>query len=78
MESLNETLVLTNAKLSKSLFKDKLVLWIEAVDIFHQRNHIKFKMNNEEHTETKSTQYIPAYILASVRYNWSYTPKKKL
>lgn len=77
-ESLNKTFVYANAQISKSVCKDKLELCLSAMDIFRQRKKVRFVMNGEGHTETVATRYIPAYVLASVRYNWSYTPKKKL
>ncbi len=78
MNALNKTLLLANASVSKSLWNDKIELRLSAKDIFHQRKHIRMKMNGEGHIETVATEYVPAYIMASVYFNWSYTPKKKL
>ena len=77
MTSLNKTLVLTDAQVSKSVCKGKLELTLSAVDIFHQRQHVRFVMGAEGHTETVAKRYVPAYVLATLRYQWSYTPKKK-
>ena len=77
MASLNKTLVLTDAQVSKSVCKGKLELTLSAVDIFHQRQHVRFVMGAEGHTETVAKRYVPAYVLATLRYQWSYTPKKK-
>lgn len=77
-QSLNKTLVLTNAHLSKSFDNDKFEIRLSAIDIFHQRKHVRLTVDGEGQIETVATQYIPAYIMASVRLNWSYAPKKKV
>ena len=76
-ESLNRTIVLADVNLSKSFLKEKLVLGMNAVDLFHQRKHISFLMNGEGHTETVAKRFVPAYVLANLRYNWSHSPKRK-
>lgn len=76
-ESLNRTIVLADVNLSKSFLKEKLALGLSAVDLFHQRKHISFQMNGEGHTETVAKRFVPAYVLATLRYNWSHSPKKK-
>ncbi len=76
--TLNKTLLITSANISKSLWNDKVELCLSANDIFHQRKHINLVINGEGHIETIATKFVPAYIMASVYFNWSYTPKKKL
>lgn len=76
-ESLNRTIVLADVNLSKSFLKEKLMLGLSAVDLFYQRKHISFQMDGEGHTETVAKRFVPAYVLVSLRYNWSHSPKKK-
>ncbi|WP_147639871.1 TonB-dependent receptor [Paraprevotella xylaniphila] len=77
MKTLNRTFIFTDAHISKSIYKEKVELSLSAIDIFHQRKHVQFVMNGEGHIETMATQYIPAYVLASIRFNWSLSSKKK-
>ena len=77
MKTLNKTFIFTDAHISKSIYKEKVELSLSAIDIFHQRKHVQFVMNGEGHIETMATQYIPAYVLASIRFNWSLSSKRK-
>lgn len=72
---LNTTDVIWNARLSKSLFKGKLLCMLDGYDLLHQLQSISYTINSQARTEMISN-VIPSYILLHLQWNFNKQPKK--
>ncbi len=77
MPSLNKTVALLNAKISKSFLNGKLDVTLSANDLLCQRTPVSYTINGEGSTETVNTRYTPSYVMLSVHYDWSHMLHKK-
>lgn len=74
--SLNDCRFIANARLSKSFFKGKLGLTLDAFDIFHGLSNVTKVINAQGVTETWYNS-LPSYAMLQVQYKFSVAPKKK-
>ncbi len=62
-----------NARVSKTLFKGKVTLMLDAFDLLHNLSNIRYTVNAQGHTETYSN-VIPSYAL--LHLVWRFTKNK--
>ena len=74
-EMMNTDDLVWNAELSRTLFKEKLTLKFTAFDLLHQLSNKQYSVNAQGRTETWNN-CIPRYVMFSVAYKFSKTPKK--
>lgn len=77
LPSLDRTIFLLNASIEKSFLNDKFNLKLSAVDLLRQRKNVFTVIDGTGSTETLRTRFIPSYVMLSVYYQWSHSPKKK-
>lgn len=77
MPSLDRTIFLLNASIEKSMCNDKLNFKLTAVDVFRQRKNAFSVIDGTGITKGIRTRFIPSYVMLSVYYRWSHTPRKK-
>ena len=65
-----------NASLSQSFMKGKLILRLQAFDIFHQLSPTDYFINAQGRTVTYYRS-LPHYVLLHTVYHWNKNPKKK-
>lgn len=74
-EMMNTDDMVWNAELSRSLLKEKLTLKLTAFDLLHQLSNKQYSVNAQGRTETW-VNCIPRYVMLSVAYKFTKTPKK--
>jgi hypothetical protein len=74
--SMNTQELVWNARLSKSLLKESLILSLDGFDILGNLSNISFSVNGQGRTETWINS-IPRYAMFHVVYRFHKQPKKR-
>lgn len=73
---LNQSDLIWNLRVSKSLFKGKIFVAIDGFDLLHQLSNISYRINSQARTEIVANT-IPNYFLFHIRWNFNKSPKTK-
>lgn len=73
---LNTDDFIVNASLSQPFVKGKIILRLEAFDIFHQLSNTHYQVNAQGRIETWYRS-LPHYVMLHLVYHWNNNPKKK-
>jgi hypothetical protein len=75
-DAMNKDDLLWNARISRPLFKGKIVLLVDAFDILHKLSNVQRYMNAQARTETY-VNTLPRYVMFHCIYRFNFMPKKK-
>lgn len=73
---LNTSDVIWNARITKTAFKGKVVLIVDAYDLLRQYNNVNYIVNAQAKIE-QITASLPRYILFHIQYRFNKPPKNK-
>lgn len=73
---LNTTDWIWNAQLSRAFFSGRLLTKLQAFDLFHQLNSVRYAVNEQGRVETWRNS-IPRYLMLSLAWKFNINPKKK-
>lgn len=73
---MNDNHLVWNAQLSRSFLNNSLTAKIQAFDLLHQLSSTQYSVNAQGRTETWNN-CIPRYVMLTVQYNFTKSPKKK-
>lgn len=74
--SMNDCLLVANARLGKTFLNGRLGLTLDAFDIFHGLSNVTKVLNAQGLVETWHNS-LPSYVMLQVAYKFSKQPKKK-
>ena len=75
-DMMNDNHLVWNAQLSRSFLKGQLTAKIQAFDLLHQLSNTQYTVNAQGRTETWNN-CIPRYLLLSLQYKFTKSPKQK-
>jgi hypothetical protein len=73
--TLNTNDLVCNASVSQPLYKNKLVVRMEAFDLFHQLSNTRYEVNAQGRTETYYRS-LPHYAMIHLVYQWGINKNK--
>ncbi len=72
---LNSSDVIWNARIAKTILKNKVVLIVDVYDLLRQYNKVNYLVNAQAQVE-QLTATLPRYILFHIQYRFNKPPKK--
>lgn len=73
---LNTTDWIWNAQLSRAFFSGRLLTKLQAFDLLHQLNSVRYAVNEQGRVETWRNS-IPRYLMLTLAWKFNINPKKK-
>ena len=72
---LNTTDWIWNAQLSRAFFSGRLLTKLQAFDLLHQLNSVRYAVNEQGRVETWRNS-IPRYLMLSLAWKFNINPKR--